>query len=71
MNDLIQSIITGTALTLPRQHGPVLRGEAAAGDAAVRVEGDPHCAAVGVDRWWRYTTAEPAAWQKKKDLLSN
>lgn len=55
-------------LTLPRQHSPVLRREAAAGDAAVRVEGDPHRAAVRVDRWRRHATAEPAGGQKKENL---
>lgn len=55
-------------LTLPRQHCPVLCREAAAGDAAVRVEGDPHRAAVRVDRWRRHATAEPAAAQKEASL---
>lgn len=50
---------------MPRQYGPVLCREAAACDAAIRVEGDPHRAAVGVHRWWRHATTEPAARQKK------
>ena len=47
-------------LTVSGQNGPVLRSEAAACDAAIRVEGDPHCAAVCVHCWWRHVTAEPA-----------
>lgn len=68
MNDFSQSIFAGMTLTLPRQYSPVLCREAAASDAAVRVEGDPHSATVRVDCWRRYTTAEPAGGQKKKNL---
>lgn len=42
------------------EYGPVLGSEAVACDAAIRVEGDPHCTAVCVDRRWRYVTTEPA-----------
>lgn len=51
---------TNTLLTLPRQYGPVLCREAAACDAAIRVEGDPHCAAVCVNCRRRHVTTEPA-----------
>lgn len=47
-------------LTVSGQNGPVLCSEAAACDAAIRVEGDPHCAAVCVHCWWRHVTTEPA-----------
>lgn len=47
-------------LTVPRQDGPVLCSEAVACDAAVRVESDPHCAAVCVDCWRCYVSTEPA-----------
>lgn len=47
-------------LTVSGRNGPVLCSEAAACDAAIRVEGDPHRAAVCVHCWWRHVTTEPA-----------
>lgn len=55
-------------LTVSRQYSPVLSCEAGAGDAAVRAEGDPHCAAVCVDRWWCYVSTEPAGENYRPEL---
>lgn len=41
------------------QYGPVLSTETIACNAAIRVKGDPHRAAVCVDCWWSYVTTEP------------
>lgn len=50
---------TRMSLTVCRQDGPVLCSEAAACNAAVGAKGDPHRAAVSVDCWGGYVTAEP------------
>jgi len=61
------SVSRRAPLTVPGQRGPVLGGEAAARDAAVGPEGDPHRAAVGVHRRRGNVTAEPAG--RRLDLL--
>lgn len=56
---------TTIILTVSGQHGPVLSREAGACDAAVGVEGDPHRAAVCVDRWRCHVTTEPATTERE------
>lgn len=48
-------------LTVGRQDTSVLCSKAVAGNAAVRVEGHPHSAAVSVDRWRGDVATEPEA----------